>query len=98
MTRDSGTSEASPTTGQRRVRSREEPSRPAISGPRLEPGAQFIDSIAWDNVVLGAGSRVSHCIATDGVQVRAWRGVSNVILMRGQDGTAIAIPFSAEKR
>jgi mannose-1-phosphate guanylyltransferase len=75
----------------------DERTQPAFSSPRIAPGAQFIDSIAWNDVVLGAGCRVRHCIVTDGVRVAPGDVHTNMILMRGPDGMAVAVPFSVEK-
>jgi NDP-sugar pyrophosphorylase family protein len=75
---------------------REAPPR-AGAGPTLGSGARLIDSIAWDNVVLGDGSTVQHCILTDGVHVPPGASYSNMILMQDGHGqvTASAIPAEA---
>lgn len=76
----------------------DEPSQLVSAPARIEPGAHFIDSIAWDDVVLGAGCRVTRCIVTDGVHVAPGDVHTNMILMRGQHDEAVAVPFSPEKR
>ena len=64
--------------------------------PALAPGARFIDSIAWDDVVLEEGASVTGCIVTDGVRLAPGESYSNSIVMRGPDGRTIATPFTAE--
>jgi mannose-1-phosphate guanylyltransferase len=66
------------------------------SGVTLCGNAVFDDSIAWDDVALGDGSRVSRCILTDGVRVEAGATYSNAILMRGADGTTVTAPLGQE--
>lgn len=70
---------------------------PSSPVPTLGSGAQFVDSIAWDDVVLGDGCAVNRCIVTDGVRVAPGAAYSNMILMRGPDGRTIAVPFEADK-
>lgn len=46
---------------------------------RIEPGAQVIDSVLWDNVIVEGGAHLRECIVCDGVVVPAdtsWHGVT----------------------
>lgn len=75
-----------------------DPSR-ALSVPPstvLDPGARVVDSIVWDDVVIGAGATVAGCIVTDGVRVDAGAAYSEAILMRGEGGRTIATPLMPE--
>jgi len=65
--------------------------------PEVGAGARLVDSIAWDDVVLGARCTVSHCIVMDGVRVEAGTNYSNMILMRGAGGETVAVPFTPEE-
>jgi len=52
----------------------------------------------WDGVEIGAGATVSRCIVTDGVQVERGASYSNLILMRGPDGSTVTAPSNVERR
>jgi mannose-1-phosphate guanylyltransferase len=71
--------------------------RPPGSAPLVGSGARFIDSIAWDDVVLGDRCTVSHCIVTDGVRIAPGAAYSNSILMRGPGGQTVATSMAADK-
>jgi mannose-1-phosphate guanylyltransferase len=71
-------------------------SRDLSGGVTRGHNAVFEDSIAWDDVVLGDDSRVSHCILTDGVRVQAGATYSNQILMRGAHGRMLTAPLRQE--
>jgi NDP-sugar pyrophosphorylase family protein len=60
------------------------------------PGARVVDSIVWDDVVIGAGATVEGCIVTDGVQVDAGAAYSDAILMRDEGGRTVATPLNPE--
>ena len=70
----------------------------AAPPPVLGSGAEFDDSIAWDDVVLGDRCRVHQCIVTDSVHVAPGAAYSNMVLLRGPDGDTIAVPFTTENR
>jgi NDP-sugar pyrophosphorylase family protein len=65
---------------------------------RVEPGARVVDSIAWADVEIGAGATVSRCIVTDGVRVDRGAKYSDLILMRGSDGSTVTAPLNVESR
>ena len=65
------------------------------------PGAasadsRVIDSIVWDDVVLGAGCSLTGCIVTDAVQIPRDARYAHSILLRGPGSEVIAIPFSPD--
>jgi len=60
------------------------------------PGARVVDSIVWDDVVIGAGATVAGCIVTDGVRVDDGIAYSDAILMRGEGGRTVATPLKPE--
>ena len=62
----------------------------------LAPGAHVVDSIVWDDVVIGAGATVAGCIVTDGVRVDDGAAYSDAILMRGEGGRTVATPLKPE--
>lgn len=55
--------------------------------------ARLIDVILWDDVRIGDGAVLEHCIVTDGVQVAEGSVYSNAILMRDASGATIAVPL-----
>ena len=67
-------------------------------GVEVGPHSEFVDSIAWDDVVIGDRCRVSHCIVTDGVRVASGSEYSNMVLLRGPAGETVAVPISTETR
>ena len=67
-------------------------------GPEAGTDTVFVDSIAWDDVLLGDRCRVSHYIVTDGVRVAAGSEYSNMVLLRGADGETVAVPITTETR
>ena len=67
-------------------------------GAEVGPNAVFVDSIAWDEVVIGARCRVSHCIVTDGVRVAPGSEYSNMVLLRDPAGETVAVPIPTETR
>ncbi|HUR32446.1 MAG TPA: sugar phosphate nucleotidyltransferase [Vicinamibacterales bacterium] len=67
-----------------------------VSAVSAGAGAEFVNSIAWNGVVLEARSRVHGCIVTDDVRVEAGASYTNMILMRGADGSTLATPFAVE--
>lgn len=71
---------------------------PSSPGPEAGTDTVFVDSIAWDDVLLGDRCRVSHCIVTDGVRVAAGAEYSNMVLLRGADGETVAVPIATETR
>jgi NDP-sugar pyrophosphorylase family protein len=71
---------------------------PGTPGAVVGSGAQLIDSIAWDDVVLGPRSTVTRCIVTDGVRVPAGAVYSDAILMQAADGSIAAMPLIVEPR
>lgn len=64
--------------------------------PAMGEGARLIDSIVWDDVVIGEGCLIERCIVTDGVHVPPHAQYSNMILMRGPAQSLVAVPFSVE--
>ena len=74
-----------------------EEAHPTARPPLLSAGARLIDSIVWNDVVLGEGCVIDGCIVTDGVHVRPGERHSNLILMRGDSPEdVVAVPFPAE--
>ncbi|MEQ1908097.1 MAG: sugar phosphate nucleotidyltransferase [Vicinamibacterales bacterium] len=73
-----------------------EEAHPTTRPPSMGDGARLIDSIVWNDVVLGEGCVVDRCIVTDAVRVPLGTRYSNMILMRGDGQDIIAVPFSAE--
>ena len=69
---------------------------PSTPPPLLGEGARLIDSIVWNDVVLGEGCVLDRCIVTDAVHVPARMAYSNMILMRGAGPDIAAVPFFAE--
>jgi ADP-glucose pyrophosphorylase len=72
-----------------------------VSEPRygrsvlVDPGAEVIDSVLWDNVTIGAGASVRECIVTDGVSVP--NGVTYTrSILRVEDGALRVDPFHLE--
>lgn len=59
--------------------------------------ARVVDSILWEGVRIGERSRVEGCIVTDGVHVAAGRVYEHAVLVRGDDGDTVAVPFSRER-
>jgi mannose-1-phosphate guanylyltransferase len=59
--------------------------------------ARFEDSIAWEDVAIGEGSRIYRCILTDGVRVEAGASYSDMILIRGAGGSTVTAPLSPER-
>jgi ADP-glucose pyrophosphorylase len=72
-----------------------------VSEPRhgrsvlIDPSAQVIDSVLWDNVTIGAAAAVRECIVTDGVRVPNGATYSRSIL-RVQDGALRVDRFQLE--
>lgn len=64
------------------------------SGCDVNPTATMIDSILWDNVNVGAGCRLEHCIVTDGVHVPAGSTHRHEILL-ASDAGVVAVPIVA---
>lgn len=61
------------------IATRERADLNAFARARVEPGARVEQSILWDDVVIGEGSRLRECVVTDGVRVPAdtsWHGVT----------------------
>ena len=70
---------------------------PTARPPLLSAGARLIDSIVWNDVVLGERCVIDRCIVTDGVHVPPGARHSNMILMRGDSPEDIvAVPCPAE--
>jgi mannose-1-phosphate guanylyltransferase len=66
--------------------------------PHVTGRSQLVDTIVWDDVVIGDGCNVCRCIVTDGVHLQAGSNFSDAILLRGADGETVAVPFAAESR
>ena len=64
--------------------------------PLMGEGARLTDSIVWNDVVLGDGCVIDHCIVTDAVHVSPEERHSHMILMRGAGQDVVAVPFPAE--
>ncbi|MGE0448001.1 MAG: sugar phosphate nucleotidyltransferase [Vicinamibacterales bacterium] len=62
----------------------------------MAASARVDDCIIWDRVRIGDGSRVHGCIVTDDVQVAPGSAYERAILIRGDDGGTVAVPFSPE--
>jgi NDP-sugar pyrophosphorylase family protein len=60
------------------------------SPPGREP-APLHDCIVWDDVLVGAGAALERCIITDGVRVPAGARYRDSVLIRDDDGAAIAV-------
>jgi NDP-sugar pyrophosphorylase family protein len=66
-------------------------------GTSIHPRARVTESITWDDVHVGDGTRLHQCIVTDGVHLASAR-YTRSILIRGDNGTVIAEPFEADFR
>ncbi len=71
---------------------------PAAPGPAMGRGARLVDSVVWNDVVLGEASHVSRCIVTDGVHVEPGATYDQMILLRGDDGRTLVEPLTVETR
>jgi NDP-sugar pyrophosphorylase family protein len=60
---------------------------------RVDPTAQVVDSIVWDDVVVGARAVVDRCIVTDGVSIPDDATYRNAILVR-HDGELAAFELA----
>lgn len=65
-------------------------------GARIDDAARVTRSILWDDVAVGAGAQLDHCIVTDRVRVPAGASHRREILVAGDDGTVIASPLNIE--
>lgn len=74
---------------------REEATCVADAAPQAAGGA-VVETILWDRVTIDPGARLSRCIVTDDVHVRAGEAYASSILLRGHDGPTIAVPFDPE--
>jgi NDP-sugar pyrophosphorylase family protein len=59
-------------------------------------GKRFGPSILWDDVEVGAGAQLDHCIVTDGVRVPPGASHCREILVRGEDGRTLVSPLDLE--
>jgi NDP-sugar pyrophosphorylase family protein len=57
---------------------------------RVEPGAEIIDSVIWDNVLVGAGARLERCVVADGVAIPRGSRYANCSLVQGDEGLIVA--------
>jgi len=64
----------------------------AASTVRIDPTAQVKDSILWDDIDVGAGALVAHCIVTDGVRIPEGATYRDSILL-ARDGGLTAAPM-----
>ena len=67
------------------------------AGAQLADDARVTASIVWDDVHVGPGASVEHCIVTDGVRVSAGARFANQILMRGPGGQVVTAPLRVEQ-
>jgi NDP-sugar pyrophosphorylase family protein len=58
----------------------------------IDPSAQIIDSILWDDVEVGADALIEECIVTDGVAIPARARYQRTVLVAGDSGTVQATP------
>jgi NDP-sugar pyrophosphorylase family protein len=70
----------------------EEPSPP----PHRHGSASVQRSIIWDDVEVDDGAALNECIVTDGVHIRGGTTYQRKILMRGADGTTVAVPLEID--
>jgi mannose-1-phosphate guanylyltransferase len=59
---------------------------------RIDPSAQIIDSILWDDVEVGPDAMIEQCIVTDGVSIPARARYQETVLVAGDAGTLQATP------
>ena len=53
------------------------------SGSRVEPTADIVDSVIWDNVTVGAGARLERCVVADGVTIPGGARFRNCAIVQG---------------
>jgi NDP-sugar pyrophosphorylase family protein len=68
---------------------------PHGSRTRIDAEATIVDSILWDDVSVGAGAEIEHCIVTDGVAVAPGDRFRRSILIVDR-GRIIATPLPGE--
>lgn len=67
------------------------------TGTGVDAAARVTDSIVWNDVRVGPGASIDHCIVTDGVRVAAGAQFTRQILMRGTHDEVVAVPLSVEQ-
>jgi len=60
---------------------------------RIDPSAHIDQSVLWDDVEVGAGASLAHCIVTDGVRVPPGAIFKQSILMTGDDDQLAVTPI-----
>jgi NDP-sugar pyrophosphorylase family protein len=57
---------------------------------RVDPTAQLVDSVIWDNVDVGAGARLERCVVADGVKIPPGAQFNNCAVIQGADALVVA--------
>ena len=66
---------------------------------RVEPTADIIDSVIWDNVLVGAGARLERCVVADGVTIPRGARYANCSIVQGEEGLIVVdFGMSRERR
>ena len=57
---------------------------------RVEETADIVDSVIWENVLVGAGARLERCVVADGVTIAPGARYANCSLVQGDAGLIVA--------
>ena len=60
---------------------------------RIEETAEILDSVIWDNVLVGAGARLERCVVADGVTIPRGARYANCSIVQGDAGL-MAVDFT----
>jgi NDP-sugar pyrophosphorylase family protein len=61
---------------------------------RIDPTAAISASVLWDDVVVGARSRLTRCVLADGVRVPEDSTFAHSAIVAAADGTPVATPLT----
>jgi NDP-sugar pyrophosphorylase family protein len=72
-----------------------EDAHPTSRPSAVDPSARVVRSILWDEVEIGAGADLEHCIVTDRVRVPPGSRYREAILLAGPGRAPVAVPLEA---